>query len=79
MIYPRLHNYSMAMPGLKFKQKHSIHSEPVRTTPSWAPKRADLKQAEPKDKASHLQGMTSIIVGNQMLERRVSSGRQELG
>lgn len=52
----------MGMLGLKFKaffeQMCSILSEPVRTTPGWAPKGADLKQAEPKAKASHFQGMT---------------------
>lgn len=62
------------MLGLKFKaffeQMCSILSEPVRTTPGWAPKGDDLKQAEPKAKASHFQGMTLITVENQMLERR---------
>lgn len=64
----------MAMLGLEFKvffeQTCSILSEPVKTTPGWAPKGADLKQAEPKATASHFQGMTLITVRNQMLERR---------
>lgn len=63
----------MAMLGREgfFEQTCSILSEPVRTTPGWTPKGADLKQAEPKDKASHFRGMTLITVGNQMLERRM--------
>lgn len=43
-----------------------------------APSEADLKQTEPKDKASHFQGMTLMTMRRQIPERRVKLRKQRV-
>lgn len=66
----------MSMLGLEVRKifvqhKCSVCSEPLRATLGWAPRGADMKQAESKDKSSHFQRMTLITAGSQTLERRM--------
>lgn len=75
----------MSMLGLEVRKifvqhKCSVCSEPLRATLGWAPRGADMKQAESKDKSSHFQNDSDHSRKSNALERgmRVKQLRPEL-